>query len=478
MTVAAVFAAACGLTETVIADLSGDADSLHVSGVVEEVLLLNPDTIVGPSDTVVISRVDTIIQPPDTVLISFIDTVEVSVVDTVIVGTDTTFVSRIDTLVTTRVDTVATVDTIIATIVDTIIETDTLIVADTVFVQTRLVAARGSQPLASGLTIDSGATATLSVTAQNPLEVPTVPSQVTWLSDAPGTASVSGTTSTGTVRGVRPGTANIFAIAAGLAATVPTTVRRLETLSPPPPPPANSQSRFFRAHEPSGMTPVSERSFSALRENWTEDFDGIPERIVLDGNGPHSPGSAMQFVFREGASGGGELRNRGTETFPPQDVLYVYLTWKLSANWQGHESLVNKQFYIRTANPIGAGWNTYVLAKGRNADPLRLWVHTQDSPTGDNPIYPPNVGDGTLNRGQWYEFEFVFTANTPGARDGRLEVWKNGVKVIDVGTFGPVDVGEGPGFSAFGWAPIWGGLGDVIEQEMYSFLDHIYISGK
>jgi hypothetical protein len=186
----------------------------------------------------------------------------------------------------------------------------------------------------------------------------------------------------------------------------------------------------------------------------------------------------MQFPRFEGASGGNSGRNRGTETFVAQEVLYVYITWALSANWQGHSSTVNKQFYLGTANPIGAGWDTYFNARGIDYNPLRLWVFTQNSPTGSNPIYGPNVGDGTLNRGQWYELEFLFTANTPGIRNGRLEVWKDGVKVIDEGAFGPVDEGEGPGFRAFSWVPVWGGLGDIVENEMYIWLDHVYISGK
>jgi hypothetical protein len=226
------------------------------------------------------------------------------------------------------------------------------------------------------------------------------------------------------------------------------------------------------------MTKLSERPFSAVREGWSADFDGSPERIESDGNAPHSPPGVMRFTFFEGQQGGGARGNTGTESFPPREVLYVYLTWKVSANWQGHDSFVNKQFYIGTANPIGAGWNTYFPAKGRDDGPLRLWVHTQDSPVGDNPIYAPNVGDGTLNRGQWYELEFLFTANTPGLRNGRLEVWKNGVKVIDVRDFHPVDEGEGPGFRAFSWVPVWGGLGDTVENDMHIWLDHVYLSGK
>jgi hypothetical protein len=393
-------------------------------------------------------------------------------------GTDTTFVSRVDTLVTTRVDTLAVVDTIVVTVVDTVVSVDTVVVGDTVLVQTRLVAAAGSEPLSSGLTIDSGATATLSVSAQNPLDIPTIPTSVVWLSDAPGTASVKGTTSTATVQAVRPGTANIFAIASGLAATVPTTVRRIEISSPPPPLPQGSQSRFFRAHEPAGMTKISERPFSAIQEGWSAEFEPPPEIIESDANAPHSPPGVMRFMYREGHVSGGSGGNRGTESFLPREVLYIYMTWKVSTNWQGHSTSGNKQFYLGTANPDGAGWHSFFAIRGIDDGPLRITFWEQDWRDGSNPLHQSNVGDGTLNRGQWYELEFLITANTPGIRNGRLEIWKNGLKVMDVRNFGPVHEGEGPGLRAFSWVPIWGGQGDTVEEDMYIWLDHVYLSGK
>jgi hypothetical protein len=79
-----------------------------------------------------------------------------------------------------------------------------------------------------------GQTATLSVTTQNALGFPVVPSQVTWLSDDDAIASVN---STGSVTGVSVGQTNIYALASGLSATVPTNVTAAGPLPPPPPPP-------------------------------------------------------------------------------------------------------------------------------------------------------------------------------------------------------------------------------------------------
>jgi hypothetical protein len=226
------------------------------------------------------------------------------------------------------------------------------------------------------------------------------------------------------------------------------------------------------------MTRVAERPFSALLEGWSEDPDGNPEIIQSDAGAPHSPPNVIRFTYFQGASGGGERGNRTVVTFSPQNVLYIYMTWKISTNWQGHNATVNKQFYLGNAFPIGSGFNTYFNARGADTAPLQLFIFEQGSPTGDNPSHDSNVGDGTLNRGQWYELEFLFTANTPGVRDGRIEIWKNGVKVMDQSDFGVIDLGEGPGFKTFNWRPIWGGLGDIVESDMHIWLDHVYISGR
>jgi len=117
--------------------------------------------------------------------------------------------------VVTTVDTIVSVDTVVVTTVDTLVTVDTIVQVDTVSVSTTLVASL------SNLNLRVGQSATLSVTAQNPLGFPTVPNQVTWLSGAPNIASVN---DSGRVRGVAAGQTSIFAVASGLSVTVPTTV--------------------------------------------------------------------------------------------------------------------------------------------------------------------------------------------------------------------------------------------------------------
>lgn len=468
---------ACSPTESQVFSVGENPDTLELRSQRDSVILRNADTTLVPTDTVIITRVDTLITVPDSLVVEVVDTVEVTVVDTVVEGSDTTFITSVDTVFATTVDTLVTVDTIVVTSVDTVVTVDTVIVADTVFVETELVAASNSQSLTDGLTIDSGQTATLTVTAKNSLDEASLPSSVTWLSDAPGTASVTD----GAVLGVRPGNANIFAIADGLSATVPTTVQRVESTTVSEPLPEGSQSRFFRAHEPAGMTKIDDRPFSQLDEGWGFEFDGSPETIVSDSDAPHSPSGVIQFNYFEGQSGGGPLGNRGALFFPRSfDIVYIYLSWKIDPIWQGHKSLVNKQFFLAVTNPeSGAGHQMIFDAHSLDLGRMRLRITGQRFCCDDpSPFFVGNVGSDDLTRGQWHEIEFVFTANTPGAADGRLEVWIDGVKSHDHNDFGPLTSAEGPGFNKILWSSIWGGTGDTVESDMWIRVDHMYVSGK
>ncbi|MGE3595687.1 MAG: hypothetical protein AB7N70_09055 [Dehalococcoidia bacterium] len=242
---------ACGQTDTVILDISGQPDTLRVSGSVDTTAVTLADTSLGPPDTTVVVLTDTVYAP--------IDTVFIPVVDTVINGTDTTFIDRVDTLV--------TIDTIVIVEVDTIVTVDTVVVVDTVSVSTRLVASL------STLSLAVGQTASLAVVAENPLGFPTIPPNVTWLSGNPLIASVTGA---GVVRGVATGQTDVFALAAGLSVNVPTTVTPAAGPPPPPPPPPASSGDIYihidwSTATGSSMAAILDQS-KARPFNYTEGF--------------------------------------------------------------------------------------------------------------------------------------------------------------------------------------------------------------
>jgi len=244
----------------------------------------------------------------------------------------------------------------------------------------------------------------------------------------------------------------------------------------------------FGANEPSGMTVIENREFNSTTGGgvagpWNFDFDSNgPEVIVSDAAAPQSPSNVLQFTHTAGQGAGGPNQNAGELLWSPKNIIYVYLSWKISSNWTGHpNSGINKMFFIKTNNPAaGKGPNqTFWYAKGRNAEPLVLGMTGQEFGCGSPFVnFDANLGDATLNRNQWYELEFLLTANTPNVANGKLEVWKDGVKTHNYTNFCPLASGEGPGFDGILVSLIWGGLGGTVPETMNCWFDHIYISGK
>ena len=70
----------------------------------------------------------------------------------------------------------------------------------------------------------------------------------------------------------------------------------------------------------------------------------------------------------------------------------------------------------------------------------------------------------------------IFTANSSGSADGKVEWWLDGVKV---GSYGGLQFVSGAGtWESIEWSPTWGGTGGTVPADQYMWVDHIYISGK
>ncbi|MEX2048883.1 MAG: hypothetical protein WEB90_04835 [Gemmatimonadota bacterium] len=442
---------ACGQTDTIIVDISGSPDTLVVAGTVGTSVVTTADTTLNPPDTVVLTTFDTVFAPPDTVLIT--------VVDTVISGTgDTTFVMTVDTLV--------TVDTVVVTRVDTVITVDTVVVVDTVNVTTTLVAS------VSALNLKIGQSATLSVTAQNPLGFPVVPSQVTWISSAPAVASVS---STGVVRGQGIGTANIFAVASGLSATIPTTVIDSATVTSPPPPPPPQGS--WPNHEPTGMTRIvstngSDKYFGGSPTSpgwfyggrWNDNTyvqDGIP-----DAGSRYGTVIEKRLNVGDVAGWNGLAEYNWSSTAGVRRHLYFRAIFKFSSNYQICSTNEKPHGYL--GGPGGDGADVYAYMR-----PSGAWSLANEFPgAGFNDI---NL-NFTMTRGQWITLEMYFVAeSSSGASDGERHIWMSG-SLKDSAT--GVNWGSGtPGWSQMDIFNYWGGGGCTKTVNDVISISEIYLSG-
>lgn len=285
-----------------------------------------------------------------------------------------------------------------------------------------------------------------------------VEAAVTWSSSASSVATVDGD---GLVTGQRETGSSAATVVGSDSGTWPSGTRKgqwLDKLTP---------------NEPPGFIRLSERPFDAMREDgWGVHRRNTHGSIEQDADAPISPMNVYQMFYPKGESGGGGEKNRIGRTFAGVRELYLAFPWKVSPNWQGHSSGVNKMFFIRcNGDPVGVA----VEIGGKGSEPLRGQVVTQSCL--DSNKYRENVGSVEIIRGRWHHWEVLVRTNDAGSLHGELHIWIDGRKVMEYTNmaFKTTDEHLWTGINV---DPIWGGTGDEVRQDMYQRVDHFYISGR
>jgi hypothetical protein len=227
-------------------------------------------------------------------------------------------------------------------------------------------------------------------------------------------------------------------------------------------------------NEPAGFTQITERGFDArVEQGWT-DRGGNNFSIITDGTAPRSPQNVGRATFPLGFAGGtGPILTGRDIRSGNFTSIYISFWIKLSPNWDGHTSFVNKIYHLW----INGQNKVYLSAQGSNAGPLQPQVRLQGIPGPSiTRNLTPNVGAVSITRGNWHRWELVVTANTVGNADGVVEWWIDGVKV---GSYRDVQITSASRiWTNVDWNPTWGGTGDIVPADQFMYMDHIYISGK
>jgi uncharacterized protein YjdB len=281
---------------------------------------------------------------------------------------------------------------------------------------------------------------------------------VTWASSNVLVGSVSGS---GLVTGLVVGSATITATSEGQSGSAALTV----TVLPPQ----------LWPNEPAGFTTVVDRPFDAVAElGWNA---SALLTLATDLTAPKSGPLVGQITFPAGFAGGYEPAATWTGGVDSRGFTRMYLSFwvKLSSNWQGHNSGVNKIGFVwMHDNPV-----VYFSEQGSGSGTLEAQIRLQNTPAPARNL-TPNLAAVSLTRGQWHRWEVVLVANAGDQANGEAHWWIDGVKV---GEYTDVIYGSSAQPKAWGgpeisWMPIWGGIGDTVAQTMYMWMDHMYISGK
>lgn len=259
--------------------------------------------------------------------------------------------------------------------------------------------------------------------------------------------------------------------------------------------PADPDAWRRESHEPPGFTPLTDRDFShkasADRDRGprgSQGWDGIEFRahnltLVEDPTAPHSPPMVAQMRYPAGMKSGrapglAQLNIRARER--PRS-LYVSMWVKLSPNFHGNQTGTNKifHFWIQHDNPgqrSKAGNRIFLSAEGKAKGPLHPQVRLQGVPDERARITPR--GGATIRRGAWQRWELLLELNTPGVADGRARWWIDGRLATEADDLLVVAAEETGRFQGVQFSPTYGGGGRPVPEEMFLWLDHVYVSGK
>jgi hypothetical protein len=284
---------------------------------------------------------------------------------------------------------------------------------------------------------------------------------VTWSSANTSIATVN--SSSGLVTAVAAGTVQINATSESKVGSATITV---PAPAPPPPPPSGS------SNEPAGMTQIANRAFSSLQEgSWYTD---TKLSIVQDATAPKSPSGVLRAFYPAGFAGGTSAGPAELQ-FSSVKTLYISYWAKYSSNWQGHNTGINKHCYAWVTE--NGGYTPFVMeAEGSGSGPLKPRPILQRMIKGDGPYEPNLVPSATITRDKWFHIEVVIVGNSSGTADGTMDIYLDGVHVTSVS--GLQWTTGATRWYIFQFYPVWGGIGDTVNNDMWFQWDHVYMSGK
>jgi hypothetical protein len=308
--------------------------------------------------------------------------------------------------------------------------------------------------------LEGGQSIQLVATAFNSSGTP-VAATFNWATNDPAVARVS---SAGLVTAAAPGSTTIRVGVNGVSATHQVSV--IEASAPLPPPSGGW-------NEPGDFSKVVDEHWNSFDENgW---FVGTRRdgRVGLN-NGK------LVWTYTEGMEGG--YTPGGPVVLEKRHGPYEYQRDEgvtLSPNFHGHSSGVNKFRFWTHRRPqaivgfFGADDSNLYIGINTNGWAMGASRMRWDSPGN---YASPTRDQAEIIRGRPHNIETLTYIGTAGGSNGWVKVWLDGVLILDFRNLAIIPVGDTEWIAQIHFAPVWGGMGDVVPADQTLSVDRTYMS--
>jgi hypothetical protein len=259
-------------------------------------------------------------------------------------------------------------------------------------------------------------------------------------------------------------------------------------------PPAVSGPSLTGAYlnEPTGLTALNQLTFDELpiapydgvtAPGWKANTGGGALSLVNDATSPGSTTSVGQMRFPAGFPSGvapAQLWTAPQLWASAPKTIYIAFWFKISSNWYGNTSGINKVAYAWINNNPAIAFEMYGVGTGALrpiASVQGIQAITGVPLSGGAAILWPNAAADTITRGVWHSVEMVLGANSTGAADGTIKWWFDGHLS---GSYTNVVqwTASQHQWEWMQWNPIYGGAGTPVPADQYMWMKNLYVSGQ
>lgn len=196
--------------------------------------------------------------------------------------------------------------------------------------------------------------------------------------------------------------------------------------------------------------------------------------IEQSSSAPLSPNSVLRVVYPQGHRGGESPSRWGTRSLPANGGSIYVCSWiRFMPGWSSNGNIGTKFFATR-----GPSGTNHVVGFQAGADHSHNYLYTTPQ-FADGFAY--NLGEvqspeNDVGGGGWHKVEVLWTANTPGQRDGGYQHWVDGRLIAAATDAWYFNIGDTPRWDSVWFDPTFGGGANTVPFDQFWEIDHFIVS--